>query len=95
MAKDLTDLEFHITAWEALGRRLRRNYGYIFAVLALSWCNKIVMHPTTVHSFGEVVQRAAVGPIPGWFMITAGMLFNCALAAIGLFTIGCLLFVHA
>ncbi|HIC90213.1 MAG TPA: DUF2270 domain-containing protein [Anaerolineae bacterium] len=88
MAQDLAELEFHITMWEAIGRRLRRNYGYIFAVLALSWCIKIVMHPTSVHSSTEFVQRAAVGPIPGWLVISMGVLFNCALVAIGLFTIG-------
>ena len=45
LAADLITPHFTITEWEAIGRRLRRNYLWIFALLALSWNLKVYLHP--------------------------------------------------
>ena len=45
LAADLLTPHFTITEWEAVGRRLRRNYLWIFALLALSWNLKVYLHP--------------------------------------------------
>src|SRR6185503_18198997 len=45
LAADLITPHFTITEWEAVGRRLRRNYLWIFALLALSWNLKVYLHP--------------------------------------------------
>src|SRR5918912_487891 len=51
LANDLLHPRFSITLWEALGRRLRRNYVWLFAVLVISWVVKIVIHPNTPSSW--------------------------------------------
>ena len=37
LARDYERLHFHISFWEATGRRLRRNYSFLFAVQAVSY----------------------------------------------------------
>ena len=46
LADDYTGIYFHLSFWEAFGRRLRRNYGYIFAIQGASYYGKILVHPT-------------------------------------------------
>jgi uncharacterized membrane protein len=85
----LSHPRFPISLLEAFGRRYRRNYAPIFLLLALSWIGKIYIHPTpmTYFTWREFLQRSAVGPIPGWFVLAAGLVFNGVLIAIGLFTV--------
>jgi uncharacterized membrane protein len=87
LAADLITPHFTITEWEAVGRRLRRNYLWIFALLALSWNLKVYLHPTPAHDFNSFIDRAAVGIVPGWFVFVVGVIFN---AAIAIFAIGTL-----
>ena len=82
----LKNPRFPIGLLEALGRRYRRNYAPIFLILAGSWIGKVYMHPTDVGSLAEFVQRAAMGPLPGWLVIATGFVFNGALIALGIFT---------
>lgn len=84
LAKDLIEPHFNISLWEAMGRRMRRNYMWIFALLVLSWVVKISIHPTVITSFREFYLRAAVGPLPSWFVLTVGVLFNLGLLILGL-----------
>ncbi len=79
---------FPITLLEALGRRYRRNYAPLFLILAVSWLVKVTIHPTPVGGWPEFLERAAVGPLPGWAALTVGVVFNGALIALGLFTVG-------
>ncbi len=76
LAKDLNEPSFNISMWEAMGRRLRRNYMWIFGLLALSWIVKVGIHPSVAQSFDEFYRRAAVGPLPSWFVLMFGVLFN-------------------
>jgi uncharacterized membrane protein len=85
LAADLLTPHFTITEWEAVGRRLRRNYLWIFALLALSWNLKVYLHPYPAPTFNEFVGRATVGVVPGWAVFVFGVLFN---AAIAIFAIG-------
>jgi uncharacterized membrane protein len=87
LAADLITPHFTITEWEAVGRRLRRNYLWIFALLALSWNLKVYLHPTPAHDFNTFIDRATVGGVPGWVVFVFGVLFN---AAIVIFAIGTL-----
>src|SRR6266511_3265280 len=45
LASDLLTPHFTISVSEAIGRRLRRNYIWLFALLALSWNLKVYLHP--------------------------------------------------
>ncbi len=82
---DLLSPHFTITEWEAIGRRLRSNYLWIFVLLALSWGLKIYIHPYPIPSTSPAEQaefwnvlfsRAQVGIAPGWFVIFVGFVFN-------------------
>ena len=56
LALDYEHLHFHISFWEAMGRRLRRNYSFLFLIQGVSYAAKICIHPTPV-----TVARPTVG----------------------------------
>jgi uncharacterized membrane protein len=85
LASDLITPHFTITEWEAVGRRLRRNYLWIFALLALSWNLKVYLHPLPARDFDAFIDRATVGLVPGWLVFVVGVIFN---AGIAIFAIG-------
>lgn len=84
LANDLLQPHFNMSLTEAVGRRLRRNYSWIFAVLTVSWIIKIVVHPTPSTLPAELLRRAAVGPITGWIVVATGIVFNGFLIIIAL-----------
>src|SRR6476660_8485363 len=85
LAADLTTPHFTITEWEAVGRRLRRNYLWIFVLLALSWNLKVYLSPLPARDFNAFIDRATVGVVPGWMVFVVGIVFN---AAVFVFAIG-------
>jgi uncharacterized membrane protein len=87
LARDYEKLRFHISFWEAMGRRLRRNYSFMFAVQALSYVAKLCIHPTAIRSLEDLWQHAAIGPIPGQVALTCGFLFYAGLFALATFTL--------
>lgn len=86
MAESLLQPEFPISMWEAIGRRLRRNYLWIFLILAGAWALKGLIHPTPALSWQDFVSRSAIGPIPGSWMIAVGVLHMTALIIIAVAT---------
>jgi hypothetical protein len=76
ISADLIAPHFTISEWEAIGRRLRSNYMWIFILLALSWMLKVYIHPYPSPNFDTFMQRAQVGLAPGWFVIAIGVFFN-------------------
>lgn len=87
LAQDYTRLRFHITYWEAVGRRLRRNYSWIFAILALSYLAKLCIHPVPLNTLDELWTRAAIGPVPGQVVLLGGVLFHAGLILLGALTL--------
>ena len=88
LAENLLAPRFPISMWEAFGRRLRRNYLWIYLILGISWCGKIFLFPAPVTSLSEFMQRAAVGSIPGYFMIGMGAVYHLFLLLIAVGTAG-------
>jgi len=88
LAETLLQPQFPITMWEAFGRRFRRNYMWIYIILALSWFAKIWYQPFVAHSWTQVLERARIGAIPGEVVLGIGVLFNGALFLIGVLTLG-------
>jgi uncharacterized membrane protein/uncharacterized protein YaaQ len=88
LAENLLHPELPISYWEALGRRYRRNYFWIFIILGLAWLGKVWLHPYVASSSAEFLTRASIGAIPGWLVFGAGVLFNSLLILIGLLTVG-------
>lgn len=87
LAENLLTPSFPISMWEAFGRRLRRNYFWIFLILYASWAAKIWLFPEPAMSLGEFVERSAVGPVPGGIMIILGLLLYTSLTLIAIATI--------
>jgi uncharacterized membrane protein len=79
---------FPITHWEALGRRLRRNYIWTLLILAVSWLTKLAIHPVDAGSLGEMVSRAAIGPAPGWLVMLGVLAFYTGLLLLAGLTVG-------
>ena len=87
LSADLLTPHFTISEWEAIGRRLRSNYMWIFILLALSWTLKVYIHPFPAPNSEVFFQRAQVGIAPGWFVIFAGVLFNILLFVLAFATL--------
>lgn len=87
LAQSLRQPSFTISFWEAFGRRFRRNYQYMFGVLALSWVLKIFLHPTPLTNLEEFVRRASLGAIPGELILLTGGLVNGLFFAMGWLTV--------
>ncbi len=87
LAESLLQPEFPITMLEAIGRRLRRNFIWIYLILALAWAMKIFLHPYPAQSWQEAITRSTVGPIPGLTLIILGIVFNITMVILALATI--------
>ena len=87
LARDLDHLRFHISYWEAIGRRFRRNYLWIVVVLGASFLAKIAIHPVPLQTWSEFWKRASVGPVPGQVVLAVGALGYLVLMLAGLGTL--------
>ena len=72
---------------DALGRRLRRNYLWIFAIQAVSYAGKLLIHPEPIASLAELWTRAAIGPVPGQLVLLAGLAFHGGWVAVAVLTV--------
>ncbi|VIO68220.1 hypothetical protein CI1B_20070 [Bradyrhizobium ivorense] len=86
LANDYRHPSYHISYARAIGRRLRRTYGWIFAIQAIAYYGKLAIHPGPLTALSEVAQRAAIGPIPGDIVILAGVAFHTSWAIFALVT---------
>ncbi len=87
LANDYRHLRFHISYWEAAGRRLRRNYSWIFAILALSYLAKLCIDPAPLQAVDELWARAAIGPVPGQAVLVLGAAFHAGLIVVGMLSL--------
>lgn len=76
----------HISRLDALGRRLRKNYAWIFLIQALAYLGKLLIHPSPIATPDELWVRAAVGPIPGEAVLLAFLAFHLAWALLAVLT---------
>jgi len=70
VCEDLLLPSFKISAFEAVGRRLKRNYVFIFLIILTAWITKIFLHAKPpITSFSSFYQALAVGTsIPSWLV---------------------------
>jgi uncharacterized membrane protein len=67
VCEDLILPSFKISRIEAVGRRMKRNYIFIFGIVMLAWTLKIFLHtPQPIRSFGDFYQAMAVQQLPAW-----------------------------
>ena len=77
LSADLRRPVFRITFTDAMTRRLRRNYIWIFLILLVAWVLKVVtlLPGTVVRDDGAALDlqtalgNAALGPLSGWLII--------------------------
>ena len=77
----------HITYLDALGRRLRKNYSWIFTIQVAAYLGKLAIHPEPIVSFQEFLMRATIGPIPGEVVLLAGLAFHGSWMALAILTL--------
>jgi uncharacterized membrane protein len=87
LAESLLSPSFPISLWEAMGRRLRRNYFWIFIILFASWAAKVWLFPAPPEDLAEFMRRAAVGPVSGEIMLGLGFVFYLSLVLLAVVTI--------
>jgi uncharacterized membrane protein len=76
LARDLRAPRYHISFARAIGRRLRRTYGWIFLIQFIAYYGKLAIHPVPLTDLADLWSRAAIGPIPGHLVVVAGLLFH-------------------
>jgi len=83
VCEDLILPSFKISKLEAVGRRLKRNYVFIFAIIIVAWTLKIFVHAQEpIDSIGAFYRALAVQSLPSW---TACIIFfGTVLVVIGL-----------
>ncbi len=86
LAQDYLTPQYHIGFWRAVGRRIRRNYMWIFGFQAMAYGGKIIIHPTPMTNFDQMLDRMAVGPFPGVFILALGVVFHGAWIVLAVWT---------
>jgi len=78
LSDDYISPQYRISFIRCLGRRLRRNYGYIFAILGAAYVAKILLMLDARGdlSWESFVYAAHVGPVPGALSWLAGAAFH-------------------
>jgi uncharacterized membrane protein len=60
---------FKISRLEAIGRRLKRNYVFIFILIMVAWVTKIFLHARApIEGMGSFYGALSVGHIPSWLV---------------------------
>lgn len=88
LAESLMNPLFPITMSEAFGRRLRRNYIWIYLVLAAAWVAKLVLYPEGIQSVGELIQRSSMGALSGWIVMVVMFAFYGVIIMTAVLTMG-------
>ncbi len=82
IADHLASTRPRISLFQAAGYRIRRNYGPLFTIVLLAWLLKLWASPEPVSNLVVMVDRAAVGVVPGaWMFMSTGVFFIMAIIA--------------
>jgi uncharacterized membrane protein len=83
LCEDLILPAFKISTFEAVGRRLKRNYVFLYVILQTAWLAKIFMHaPQPVDSWAGLYAALTVGEVAGW--VVAALFIFTLLAVVGI-----------
>jgi uncharacterized membrane protein len=84
--QDYRTPNLHISFLEAAGRRLRRNYGWLFAIQLVAYLGKLLIHPVPIVALDDLWTRASIGPLPGPLVLLAGLGFHATWLSIAVMT---------
>ena len=87
LSESLLHPQFPISILEAIGRRLRRNYLYIYWIIGIAWLVKLLLIPNPVTSWDEFAQHASIGPISGMWVLLVTFIFLVIIVLISIGTI--------
>ena len=75
VCEDLIMPCFKISKFEAIGRRLKRTYAFIFIIIQVAWITKVFMHADPkITSWGTFFHAFNVSHIPAWLVLSLFML---------------------
>ncbi len=87
LSDDYVRPRFRISYLRAVGKRLRRNYSFIFIIQIISYFGKLEIHPTGLQSYEQLIERAAIGPIDGHIALLCGLVFHLTWISIAVITL--------
>ncbi len=87
LAESLLTPHFPISIWEATGRRLRRNYLWIYTIVGMAWLANLWLMPTPVNDLGHFIERAAIGGLAGQIVLGLVAIYLSALGVLALLTL--------
>ena len=87
LSESLLHPQFPISVLEAIGRRLRRNYLYIYWIIGIAWLVKLLLIPSPVQTWAEFVAHASIGPISGAWVLLVTLIFLIIIVLISVGTI--------
>jgi len=86
LCEDLILPAFKISTFEAVGRRLKRNYVFLYIILQTAWLAKIFMHaPQPVDSWAGLYAALTVGEVAGWVVATLYLVTLVAVVGIAIY----------
>jgi uncharacterized membrane protein len=88
LAESLLHPNFPISMLEALGRRLRRNYIYIYFILVIAWFTKISLFPSAATNWSDFTARASIGALSGIVVTIVVSIFISSLIILAISTVG-------
>src|SRR5437660_921637 len=69
VCEDLILPSFKISKLEAVGRRLKRNYIFIFVLIMVAWVTKVFLHASApINDFVSFYQALRIEHIPSWLV---------------------------
>jgi uncharacterized membrane protein len=84
--QDYRTPNLHISVLVAAGRRLRRNYGWLFAIQLVAYLGKLLIHPVPIVALDDLWTRASIGPLPGPLVLLAGLGFHATWLSLAVVT---------
>ena len=87
LAESLLTPHFPISIWEATGRRLRRNYLWIYTIVGLSWMANLWLMPTPVNDMAHFIERAGIGGLSGQIVLVLVAVYLSLLSILAIFTL--------
>lgn len=86
LSDDYLRPKFKISFLRAIGKRIRRNYAFIFVIQIIAYVGKLEIHPTALESWSQFIERASIGPISGYYVLVWGAFFHGTWIAIAIYT---------
>lgn len=84
LGSDLGSTVPRISLFDAVAYRIRQNYGPLVTIVLLAWLLRLWMFPELADGWHDLIERAAVGLLPGAYVVTLVLLFFLTLVVAAL-----------